>query len=395
MKKYKLAILTSHPIQYQVPLFKELAAYHKIDLMVYFCCDYGIKGKKDSGFGKVFKWDIPLIEGYKYKFLKDYSLSPKPSFWGQINPGIISEFKKNKYDGVVVNGWMGITNWFVFLSNTPTILRGENPLNQELLKSTWKIKIKKIILGKLFKKIKAFLFIGEENKKFYQFYNVPEEKLFFTPYAVDNNRFISEAKNLKTQISGLKSRIGIDPNSIVILFVGKLIEKKQPFDLLKAYEKLITQLPNYQLPIVLLFVGDGILRPALEDYVKKHSLKNIYFVGFKNQTELPFYYTIGDIFVLPSGVGETWGLVVNEAMCFKLPIIISSITGCVKDLVKHGENGYFFSLGDIDKLAFYLGDLVENREKRIKFGEKSFEIIQDYSYEKDIDGILKALVNFN
>jgi len=120
-------------------------------------------------------------------------------------------------------------------------------------------------------------------------------------------------------------------------------------------------------------------------------LKDIYFPGFKNQTELPRYYTMADIFVLPSGIKETWGLVVNEAMCFKLPIIVSDLVGCGADLVKEGGNGYIFPVGDTGELSKYLTDLIGNPEKRERFGDKSFEVIENYNYEKDVAGVLKAL----
>jgi len=145
----------------------------------------------------------------------------------------------------------------------------------------------------------------------------------------------------------------------------------------------------------LLFVGDGALRSELENYIKEHNLKNVHFTGFKNQTELPKYYAMADIFVLPSGVGETWGLVVNEAMCFSLPVIISDIVGCGKDLVKNEKNGYIFPVGDVKKIAEHLADLIKNPKRRKLFGEKSLNIIKNYNHDRDIDGILKTLDYLN
>ncbi|MEK7568239.1 MAG: glycosyltransferase family 4 protein [Patescibacteria group bacterium] len=390
---YRLAILTSHPIQYQAPLFKKLAERPEIDLTVYFCWDFGAGEKSlDAEFGKKIKWDIPLLEGYEYKFLKNFSLKPSSEFFGQINFGIIKELRQNNYDAILVFGWNSFTNWLVFLTafwrKTPIFLRGENPLNQEFLKSGWKIRLKKIILGWLFKHINVFLYIGEENKKFYQFYGAPEEKLIFCPYAVDNNRFMAAAKELRIRNQELRKRLNIEREAVAILFVGKFIEKKRPLDLLKAFQLLTT---NYKPLIYLVFVGDGALRPELENYAKERNLKNIIFTGFKNQTELPQYYATADIFVLPSGKGETWGLAVNEAMCFGLSIIVSDIVGCGSDLVKNGENGFIFPLGDVEKLAECLKELESDSKKRKLFGKKSFEIIQNYSYNEDIEGILKAL----
>ena len=384
LKIPKLAIVMSHAIQYQAPLLRKIADSGKVDLMTYFNWDFGVNQKSiDPEFKIKVKWDIPILEGYKYKFLKNFSLRSSSNFWGQLNFGIISALVRRRYKAVLIYGWNSFTNWLIFFTaliiNTPVILQGESPLNQELLKKGWKQKIKMVVLKRFFKHISAFLYIGEENKKFYKYYGVPDEKLFFVPYAVDNERLIMA-----------KKKSVIKKKDIVILFVGKLIEKKRPMDLLKAYELLIK---NHELKAKssLLFVGDGALRLELENYTKEHNLKNIIFTGFKNQTELPEYYAMADIFVLPSGVGETWGLVVNEAMCLGLPIIVSDMVGCGADLVKNGKNGYIFPLGNVEKLAEYLKELILNEDKRKIFSGKSFEIIQNYSYEKDIEGILRAL----
>jgi len=391
MKKiYKLAILDTHFVQYRVPLYRKLSKSPKIDLTVYFCSDFGIKEYYDPGFDKKISWkDVCLTNGYKYKFLKNYS--PKPSvhsFFGLINPRIIKELFKNKYDAIIVHGYFSFTNWLAFfgawLTKTSILFRGEMPLNQEFLIPKWKQKIKKLILKLLFKMMSGFLAIGNENKKFYMYYGVPLRKIFFTPYCVENERFIKEYKKLKNRKTELKKELEIK-GKVIILFVGKLIPKKRPLDVLLAYEKI-----RYENK-ALIFVGEGILREKLEKIVSKRKIKNVYFVGFKNQSELPKYYAIADIFVLPSGFGETWGLVVNEAMCFKLPVVVSNIVGCRFDLVKHKKNGYVFPAGDVRKLSKYLENLVKDSKKREQFGENSFEIIQKYNYDVCVKGILEAL----
>lgn len=397
MKKFKLAVLTPHPIQYQAPFFKKLAEHSEIDLMVYFCWDFGVKGPTfDIGFNKKIKWDIPLLDGYRYKFLKNFSLDPGSGKWSrEINPGIIKEIHKGRYDAILIYGWNSLTSWLAFLAafltKTPVFIHGENPLNQESFKSGLKIKIKHFVLGTLFKKIRFFLYIGEENKNFFKYYGVPEEKLIFCPYAVENERFMSQAKKLKNSKSKFKKELGLNDECVTVLFMGKLIEKKRPLDLLKAYELLTKSFKLKAKNLALLFVGDGILRFQLEGFTKERNLSNVYFIGFKNQTELPKYYTLADVLVLPSGAGETWGLAVNEAMCFSLPIIISNIVGCGPDLVKNDENGFIFSLGDAKQLSGCLEKIIQNSQKRKLFGKKSFEIIKNYTFEKDIEGILTAL----
>jgi glycosyltransferase involved in cell wall biosynthesis len=385
----KLGIFISHPVQYQVPLYQKLSK--KINLTVYYYSQFGVEKYFDPQFKKEFKWDINLLEGYNYKFLKNYSFKPGFHFFGFINLGIFKEIFKNKFDAVLINSWSYLSDWLVILacliSKTKLLLRVESPHNQEILKSKWKLFIKKIIFGKiLFPKVHAFLYIGEENRKFYKFYSVSDEKLFFAPYAVDNERFQKEYEKLKDKKEELRKELGIEPDDVVILFVGKLIPKKRPMDLLKAYESILGTSDVH-----LLYVGDGELRLNLEKYTKEHNLKNAHFVGFKNQTEISKYYAMSDIFVLLSDVGETWGLVVNEAMNFRLPVIVSDLVGCGTDLVKHGENGYIFKTGNIEELARYLEELIINEEKRKLFGEKSFEIIKGYNYDKMVESILKIV----
>ncbi|MBU4377282.1 MAG: glycosyltransferase family 4 protein [Candidatus Omnitrophica bacterium] len=390
MKIYKVAFLVSHPIQYFSPLFKKMAKHPQIDLTIYYCSGEIMKGVKDAGFGVEVKWDIPLLEGYKYKFLKNYSPIPatlKPLI-GLINFGIIREIAKNKYDAVIVHGWSYVTCALAYMTaifnRIPVFIRAESPLSRELTKPKWKILAKKPLLSALFKQVSSFLAIGRENREFYKFYGVPDNRIFLTPYAVENERFIKNYVDLIDKKDEIKKNLGIPSDKMVILFSGKFIDEKRPMDLLLAYEK--TSAENK----ALVYVGDGYLRRNLEQYVKKKKLENVYFTGFMNQTEIPGYYVIADIFVLPSA-GENWGLVVNEAMCFHLPVIVSNMGGCAKDLVRHNENGYVYPMGDIDKLSFYLGDLINDKEKRAGFGKKSLEIVQEYSYEKDVEGIISAL----
>lgn len=411
MKKYRLAILASHPIHYHVPLFRKLAQNDAVDLVVYFCSDYGVKDGIDPEFGVKVKWGIPLLDGYRYIFLRNFFYKFSFGFFGQTNPGIISELFKNDYDAIIIYGYAFFTNWLAvvgsMITRTPLILGGEMVLYLD--RPWWKRFLKSMVLKFIFWNARAFLSIGSFSTKLYRHYGILEEKIFDVPYAVDNDHFMAASKALKSLRAELRSKMGIGKNDIVILFVGKLIEKKRPMDLLRAYELLIT---NYGLLVTthLLFVGDGVLRPELEKYAEEHNLKNsslnphsansdtfassgcgVHFVGFKNQTELSACYAISDVFVLPSTSQEVSPVTINEAMCFGLPIVVSGSIPSARDFVKHNENGFIFPLGEINTLAAHLKELADEPEKRRAFGEKSLEMIQEHSYEKDIEGILSAL----
>jgi glycosyltransferase involved in cell wall biosynthesis len=389
----KILCLQSHPIQYFAPLFKSISKKSFCDFKVYYCTDSSIKGYNDKGFGKSVKWDIPLLEGYEYSFLKNYSPWPGTNlkFYNLINPGIIKAIINEKPDIVWIHGWSYFTIWLAILvckiTGTKIWLKCENPLNQELKKTAITRFIKKIVLQWfLFKLIDKFLYIGEENKGFYLYYKIPENKLVFSPYAIDNDRFSLAYNELKSEKENLKEKMHIPVNGTVLLFSGKLIPKKRPCDLLKAFTQLHD--PN----LFLIFLGDGELRKFIEDNITKESIHNVIITGFLNQTELPGYYLIADIFILPSSIGETWGLVVNEAMNFGLPVIVSDMVGCAKDLVENGVNGYIYPDGNINLLSQRIKDLFYSSEKRKKFGLASKNKIESYSFDRiihEIELILK------
>ena len=376
--KYRLAILTSHPIQYQAPLFRKLAAAPEAELLVIFRKKLQ-GGYFDKEFDRKIVWDVPLLNGYRSIFL---------NFPWSVG----SVLRKEKPNVLIVYGWNAFSNWqaiwFAVCRKIPFFIYGESPLNQEILKKNILWLFRKPLLRFLFQKAAGCFYIGEENRKFYEHFGVPREKLFFTPYAVENERFVHSVVGSKKL--EIRKRLNINKDDVVILFVGKLIPKKRPSDLLKAYELLVT---DHELKIIphLLFVGDGLLRGGLEKYSSGHNLKNVHFIGFKNQTELPLYYATSDIFVLPSGMGETWGLVVNEVMCLGLPIIVSDVVGCGPDLVYHGRNGYIFPVGDTEELAMVLFGLIKDQSLRKKFGEESSKIIKNYSYKEDLRGIQNAV----
>lgn len=387
-KAYRLAVLTAHPIQYQAPLFRKLAQHPEIDIVVYFYSDYGVTEKIDPGFGVAYSWDIPLLMGYNHKFLKSYFTAATGNrLWLSFNPGIIKELWKERYDAVLVHGYASITNWLTFLAawitRTPIIFRGESHLLN--YRAGWKKGLKQLILSQLFKRVSSFLPIGTLNWKYYKHYGVPDRKLFLSPYAVDNDYFSKRYQELHDKRDCLRKELGITTEQPAILYASKMMQRKRAMDLLKAYEKI-----QENVNASLIFVGDGVERHNLESYSKDHNIKNVHFVGFKNQTELPIYFVIADIFVLPS-TDETWGLVINEAMNFGLPIITTDQVGAGPDLVKDGENGFIYPVGDVEKLAYYLLTLLQSPELREKMSKCSSEKIAKWSFEEDVDGILSAL----
>lgn len=389
-KKYRLAIILSHPIHYFVDLYKELNKHPEIEVVVYFCSDFGIKAGFDETFGKIVKWyDESILEGLPHKFLKNYSPFEKNrGFWSLFNPAIINELKNNKYDAVLIHGYARFIDIFTIFSakllKIPVILRGESHLLN--YRSSFVKKIKDFLLPLLFKQISAFAAIGTLNKEYCLYYGVPEEKIFIAPYSVNNDFFQKEFLKFRNK-KLLKKDLGLNPDIPTILYVSKMIQRKRPMDLLLAFERLL----NTSGPIAqLAFVGDGPQKIELENYSAQKGLNGVHFFGFRSQIELPKFYSSADIFTLPSSF-ETWGLVINEAMNFKLPIIASDAVGAAYDIVKENKNGFIHKVGEVEKIYEKLDALVKNPSLCKKMGGYSKKIIDNWSHKETIIGITKSI----
>jgi glycosyltransferase involved in cell wall biosynthesis len=385
----KITFLYTHPIQYFAPLHKQINLENFCKSEVLYC-ENTTNGYFDYEFKKSIKWDIPLLEGYNSFFLKKSIFSQNSGFFKHVNFSIYKFLNKKNTDILFVHGWSYFTAIYSIivarLFGIEVWLRGESPYCQEINKSKTNRYFKKIIFKYfLFKLINKFVYIGEENKKFYKQYNINDDNLIFFPYCVDNLKLIKNTVNLTKQ--KCKLQLNIVPEKFTILFSGKLIDKKKPQDLLQAFHK--SGLCNFS---DLIFIGDGNLSNSLKSYVEENKVNNVHFYGFINQSEIGQFYKAADLFVLPSGNGETWGLVVNEAMLFSLPIIVSDRVGCAKDLVKHNENGFIYKYGNVDDLTFFLLKAYNNKQWRINAGILSNKIVSKYSYNTIIDN-LKININ--
>jgi len=386
----RLAYFVSHPIQYQAPLLRRIAAEPDIQLKVFFYSDFSLKAYQDTEFGKLIEWDIPLTEGYDYQFLDCWG-SKQWRSWRQqpVARDILKQLKQGQFDAVWVHGWLHICSLQAILAaeqlGIPVLLRGEA---HGLKEPTHPVKkwAKKSFLTWLFKKVAGFLYIGKLNYQFYRSYGVSEKSLFPMPYAVDNDFFQKQAMLARTNREALRKSLNLEPNRPIILYTAKLIEKKRPQDLLAAYQLLSSDGVQEPEPY-LLFVGDGILRSRLEAEAKATGWHSIRFLGFRNQSELPAIYDLCDVFVLPSSF-EPWGLAVNEVMNAGKAVVVSDKVGCALDLVLEGENGRTFPVGDIAALAdaLHWGIQHSNSAEDI-----SLKRIQSWSFHENLQGLKRAL----
>lgn len=384
--RYRLAAIFHRPHPYFCKFFQRIAAHPEIDLTVYFYSDFGLGSTLDPGYQRRVQWDTDLLGGYQHHFLRNYS--PWPAlhrFTGLFHPALLRELDR-RYDAVLVHGWWGLSTFLAFLTararRLPVLLHSDKNVIET--RSPWRRGARDFLLKRFFRRVKAFLVIGQRNAAFYRRLGVPEEKMFLTPLAVDNAFFRAEAHRLRSERYTLRHQYGIPPEATVILFVGRLDPQKGLQDLLSAFGELTDDSAQ------LILVGDGPQRAELETYVRSRRLQRVLFAGFQNYTRLPTFYALSDVFVLPSCF-EPYGVVVNEAMNFALPIVASEVIGAVGDLVEHGRNGLLFAAGDVAQLARQLQHLIAHPQLRRQMGEESARRIAAWNFERGVEGVMAAL----
>ena len=332
--------------------------------------------------------ETELLEGYTYKFLRNYSPSPSYLKWpgGLLNLGIWSEIKRNRPDVVILMSWMNATWWLAILAcryfRIPFLYMTDANVLDDLTINRWKKWAKRILLGKiLFPLTSGFLCSGKANRQLYKQYGVPEGKLFEFAYSWGYEALLGVSDNLKSQKRQLRAELGIPEDTYLILFCGRLSREKGTFDLLEAFGRITS--PKK----ALVFVGDGELKARLGEHIADHDLDGVHFAGFQDRVELLKYYAISDVLVLPSS-HEPWGMVVNEAMCFGIPIIVSEQVGAGLDLVLEGYNGYVFPKGDVEALVNAFNHLMGlPEEEQLAMGGRSKEMIEKWT-QKNLPGML-------
>ena len=368
----KILYLLSHPIQYQSPLIKSISSTKNIKLKVLYESHFSLKKYYDKEFNKIIKFDVDLIKGYESNFINKKKKINIFQYFIAVKK-IINQFKP---DFIWIHGYETLRKIVIIILckslNIKVLVRGESNLIDQ---------------GRLYLFSRFFFFnlidffvhkymaIGKKNYDFYRKF-VKKDKISFFPYVVDNSYF--QRKVSTSKINDLKNKFKIKKNSLVFLYSGKIISKKNVKILLKSFVEL--KIKNS----FLFIVGDGI---ELNKLKNEFNQKNIIFTGFVNQSQLIIYYNLSKIFVLPSKY-EPWGLSVNEAMNCNNALLLSSNVGCGADLLKKNKNGLIFRFNQKKDLKLKMLNFVRNRRKLFKMRKYSKKIINNW----DIDYAKKCFL---
>lgn len=380
--KRRLAVITTHPIQYYSPVFRILSERGLVDICVFYTWEKGASGF-DVEFGKAFEWDIPLLQGFEHVFVPNNG-SPRRDLTGVRNPGLEARIEEWGADAVLVFGWNYLSHLRAmrhFHGRIPVFFRGDSNLVDPM--PGWKKSLRLLFLRLVYCHVDKAFYVGTRSREYFRAVGMRDEALVFAPHAVDNERFFGSSVEARERAMAWRRELGIGDEEVVFLFAGKFIEKKDPLLLMRAYMELGE--PNCHL----VFIGDGILKDEMQKVAAGHP--GIHLLPFQNQSAMPAAYALCDVFCLPSkGPGETWGLAVNEAMACGKAVLVSDRVGCSADLVAEPENGSVFRSGDkedlMDKMRSMLATGASGR-----MGRRSLERIAPWNFNAVAEAIERAL----
>ena len=389
-KPIRVAHMVSHPIQYYVHLYRAISALPGVELTVFYLSDMGLEGYFDADFQKQIRWDVDLLGGYHSVFLesgrggkKKFGLFRRPDWQ------FLQRLASDHYDVIWAHGYQDSNilgaKLITLLQRRAFLVREDQTLLEPRSRKVQALK--RLMFGLLFCGTKSgALFTGTNSRAHFRHFGVKADRLFPALHCIDDVAFVRSACALMPERQRIRQGFGIADDAPVVLFCGKLIDKKQPLRLVEAFARIAMKRTCW-----LLLAGDGPLFAEVKNLCCSLGIADrVILAGFLNQSELPRAYAAADLFVLPSSAHETWGLVVNEAMHFSLPVIVSDHVGCAPDLVKDGINGYIVPAMDTRKLSEALDKLIADKDLRAAFGTQSAGLIQDYTVDNCAQQILGA-----
>ena len=323
----KLLIFDSHPVQYKAPVYQQLAKLKPGAVKVVYCTDCSVRGHRDKDFGQVVAWDTPLLDGYDHQVLNNERGVPLHCFRSLTGRGIFRLLKRERPAAVLISQFLYeadlVTYFSCLLLRIPIWIRHETQ-DEAFQRRPWKRLLRSLAYRVIYRGVSHAFFIGQLNREHLLRHGMKESRLSFAPYCVDSPfpEMSTESKDVRRR--ELRAKLGIGENETVVLFSGKLIQKKAPDLILDAF-RLLSEAGKAATKIV--FLGSGVMMDELKQKAEQFS-GSVIFAGFVNQRELPGYYLAADILVLPSRrMGETWGLVVNEALHAGCGVVVSEAVG--------------------------------------------------------------------
>ncbi|QPN59120.1 glycosyltransferase family 4 protein [Synechococcus sp. CBW1002] len=357
-----LLIFETHPIQYRAPVYSRLNQICPGQIHVAYACDISLRGGLDPGFSLPVTWDGNLMGGYPSTVL-DASVTLPPRGWNDLRGhGVISLIHRLQPRAILLNSLNYRYDHTAYLAGLlariPIWMRCETQ-DQAFSRSWLKDRLRHTYYRLLYAGIQQAFPIGELNRQHWLRHGMKPMQLRAAHYCTPNRAAALTTQQRQCRREALRQQLGLDARYLLVGFFGKLIPKKDPMLLLESLPLMPDSL-RHRLAFV--YVGSGALQQELQQEAAAVQLRYgvpVHFPGFVNQSALVDWYLAADVVVLPSQrTGETWGLVVNEAMQAGCSVVVSEAVGCTADF-SGWERFRTIPVGSASSLALALMELAE------------------------------------
>lgn len=383
----RVLLVSSQPIQNAAPL-QLMAQDPRVEMLTAYCSLPDSKLWRGAENLTKEAFDIPMLDGYPWKQVRNYSPSPQlGKFYGLINPGVIK--LTASYDCCVVYGHAYISFWLAIctakLLGKPVLLGTDaayiDPHNGG---RAWKASLKKKVLPFLYNHVANLVLVpSTASKRFICSLGVKEDRVALTPYVVDNDYIAAAAA--RADRKKIREEWRVPEDAAVAIFVAKFLPRKRPQDALEAFARANVE-GSY-----LVMVGDGPLADSLREQAARLGItERVRFTGLVKYSRLAEFYASSDVLLFTSE-HEPYGLPVNEAMICGIPAIVSDRVGAGYDLVENGETGYVYPCGDAGALEAILRQVLPDRELLKAMGEKARERMKTWSPEVNAEATILAV----
>ncbi|MBK0382058.1 glycosyltransferase [Pedobacter sp. SD-b] len=366
----RIGFVVNHPTQFEVPFYQYVAKNFPHDEFEIFYLKEQENQHYDNELRQSVKWGFDLFEGYPFLFLPQEG---KLSVFRE-------KLKEKTYNLIIINGYKNQYAGFAAICKGLKIkvaLKLDSVLFNQPFYKIW---LRKIFLKKEYKKFDHFLVTGKVSKDYCLEMGIPENQINLFSYCVDNSYFNLSGKEDSDYFKKIKQKY--QPNhEIAILSVAKFVGRESPWDILRAFVKLGRK------DLVLILIGDGNERGALEKFAQKKAHLKIFFPGYIPYQHLPEFYKLSSIFI-HAAKDEPWGVSVQEAIAGDCFVICSDKVGAAQDLLVEGENGFTYQYGNSEELADDIATALNIPKEKIKNANE--KILNKWNYHTMWQEIISA-----
>src|SRR6266436_1505885 len=386
----RFAVVASHPIPYYTPFYRDIAR-RGIRVRAFFATGVGLQKSIDPGMGVELAWKTDLLSGYEHVILPEAENIKALTFRQVDNPSIGPALSAFTPDVVLIHGYTLRTMLRALVwcrrKRIPALMISDSSLHS--CTSPRMRLAKKVLLPLLFRQFSAFLTIGDTNQTYVETYGGRREQIFRVANMIDEG-FWAHRERRREERTRVRAELGLGEDELVVLFVGKLIERKRPGDLLAALASL-RSMPGSRRPIRVLLAGDGAQRAILHQQAAAQRLP-ARFLGFVNIDALPGLYCAADVLAHPAEI-ETFGVIVIEAATLGLALVLSDRVGAIgpTSIARPGENALVHPCHDVAALAAALHRLASEPETLARLSAASLRISQELDGQMAVSGALAAI----